>query len=92
MSKVHDFPAIAPETAHALKALQSGVANEGQQKTALEFILLTACGIRNVSYQTGDSHATAFAEGRRFAGLIIAGAMQATPAKTTTRGKRGKPE
>ena len=75
----------------ALKALQAGTANEGQQKAALEFILIEACGIRNPSFHYGDSHATAFAEGRRFAGLIIAGAMQAmpaAPAMTTTRGKR----
>lgn len=83
------FPPLRKDVAFALKAFGDGVANEGQQKTALDFILFEACGIRNPSFAPGDPHLTDFNEGRRFAGLIIAGAMQATPAtpvaKTKTR-------
>lgn len=83
------FPELRKDVVFALKALESGLANEGQQKTALDFILFEACGIRNPSFVPGDSNFTSFNEGRRFAGLIIAGAMQATPAapvrKTKTR-------
>jgi len=87
--KPHEPPVVTKEVVYALKALSEGVANESQQKAALEFILIEACGIRNVSYQPGDTAGTAFAEGRRFAGLVIAGAMQAKPLRV---GKRGKPE
>lgn len=78
---IHDFPVIPKDVAAAIKALSSGKANEGQQIRALEWILVDACGIRNLSYQPGDTAATAFAEGRRFAGLLIAGAVQAKPAR-----------
>ena len=83
------FPQVRKDVVFALRALEAGTANAGQQKTALDFILFEACGIRNPSATAGDSHMTYFNEGRRFAGLIIAGAMQATPAnpvaKTKTR-------
>lgn len=83
------FPELRKDVALALKALDAGNANEGQQRTALDFMLFEACGIRNPSFVQGDSHATAFNEGRRFAGLVIAGAVQATPVKPVTiRGKR----
>ena len=61
----------------ALKALASGTANEGQQKRALEWILLDACAIRDVSFRPGadGDRTTAFAEGRRFVGLQIAKLM-----------------
>lgn len=85
----HIVPPIPKAIVAALKALSEGVANDGQQKSALEWILFEACGIRNVSYQPGDTAATAFAEGRRFAGLIIAGAMQAKPV-VSARPKRNQ--
>ncbi len=85
------LPTIPKETAFALKALAAGTANEGQQKAALAFILFTACDIRSPSYTQSDAYHTAFNEGRRYAGLIIAGAVEAKPAEPI-RGKRGKPE
>jgi hypothetical protein len=88
----HTPPVIPKDVAMALKALDAGKANEGQQRVALDWIMFEACGIRKVSYQQGDAVATAFAEGRRFAGLLVAGALQATPAPITikrpVRGKR----
>lgn len=73
-------PILTPAIVAALKALSDGKANEGQQKTALEWILIEASGIREVSYQDGEKPlATAFREGRRFVGLVIAGAIQARP-------------
>ncbi|RWG25559.1 hypothetical protein [Mesorhizobium sp.] len=88
----HIPPVIPKDIAMALKALDAGKANEGQQRAALDWIMFEACGIRNLSYQPGDVAATAFAEGRRFAGLLVAGALQASPApmviKRVSRGKR----
>jgi hypothetical protein len=50
--------------------------------------LFEACGIRDISFQDGEKPlATAFKEGRRFAGLLIAGAVQAQPVKVSTRRK-----
>lgn len=85
----HVVPTVSKDIVAALKAMSEGIANEGQQKSALEWILFEACGIRNVSYQPGDTAATAFAEGRRFAGLMIAGAIQAKPA-ASARPKRNQ--
>lgn len=56
---------------HAIKALAAGTANEDQQDRAYRWILSDACQVRNVSYVRGDSHETAFNEGRRFVGLEI---------------------
>lgn len=91
----HTPPALPRDIVFALRALRDGKANEGQQKSALDWILFEACGIRNVSYQPGDNSATAFAEGRRFSGLIIAGALQAkpvVPARQRKSRQEAKPE
>lgn len=84
------LPVLTKSVVAALKALSEGKANEGQQKTALDWLLFEASGIRNVSYEDGEKPlATAFREGRRFVGLMIAGAIQARPvsAPRTTRQK-----
>jgi hypothetical protein len=55
----------------ALKALAAGVASEGQQKRALEWILKVACGIGDNTYYPNSERDTTFAEGKRFVGLEI---------------------
>jgi len=89
------FPVVAKSVAFAFKALNAGKANEAQQKLIIEYVA-EACGLRRPSFRFGDSHATAFAEGMRFAGLIIVGAAMATPVTPpTARGKsrhEAKPE
>jgi hypothetical protein len=58
---------------YAIKALAAGVANEGQQKRALEWIINTLCGTYDLSYRPGPegNRDTAFAEGRRSVGLQL---------------------
>lgn len=55
----------------AMKALAAGVATEGQQKRALEWILKVACGIGDNTYYHDSERDTTFAEGKRFVGLEI---------------------
>jgi hypothetical protein len=55
----------------AIRACIAGKANEGQQKTAMDWIITRASNHYDLSYRKGDSHATAFAEGRRFVGAQI---------------------
>lgn len=84
--------AIPKDVAMALKALSHGKANEGQQKTALEYILFAACRLRDPSYVEGEKPLTmAYNEGRRAAGLMIAGAIQASPASVRKMRQEAKP-
>lgn len=74
-------PSADYETADiaAMKALQAGVANEGQQKRAFDWFLYQAARISHVSYVPGDERATMFNEGRRFAGLAVVQLLKAQP-------------
>lgn len=54
----------------ALKALAAGKASEHQQGLAWAFILRAACGVQAQSFRA-DPYATAFMEGRRFAGSVL---------------------
>ncbi len=57
----------------AFRALATGTANAGQQADALAYIKFV-CGVQeyqDLNYRPGDPHATAFAEGKAFAGLQI---------------------
>jgi hypothetical protein len=58
------------EERRALQALFDGVANKGQQATALETIF-QICDLDGLSYRPGSERDTAFAEGKRFVGLQI---------------------
>lgn len=55
----------------AIRACIAGVANEGQQKLAMDWIITKASNHYDLSYRKQDTHATAFAEGRRFVGAQI---------------------
>lgn len=55
----------------AIRACIAGKASEGQQQTAMDWIITKASNLYDVSYRKQDTHATAFAEGRRFVGNQI---------------------
>lgn len=76
-------------TAFAIKALSTGTANDGQQKAALAWILFDVCRLREPSFAPGEKPLeTAFNEGRRHVGLMIAGAIEAQPASVRQAPKR----
>ena len=56
---------------YAVKALAKGIANEGQQKTALDWIVKDLCKTYDLSYRPDSDRDTCFAEGKRFIGLMI---------------------
>ena len=68
-SPIHPSPYGKKHVA-ALQALQSGVASEGQQKTALEYIINTLCGTYDEMYRP-DPRETDIAIGKRHVGLQI---------------------
>lgn len=55
----------------AVQALQRGAASPEQQQRALDWIIQQAARAYDLSFRDGDALGTAFAEGRRFAGLQI---------------------
>jgi hypothetical protein len=57
--------------ASAIQAVYRGEGTPEQQKRAMEWIIKGAGQIGGQSYRAGDSHATAFLEGRRFVGAQI---------------------
>src|SRR5690349_20165638 len=58
----------------AIQALSAGVANEGQQKTALDWILKGACGLSDWPYRESERE-TCIALGRQFVGQQIVGLL-----------------
>ena len=61
--------------AGAIQAIAAGTANEGQQKTALDWILKGACGLHDWPYRETERE-TCIALGRQFAGQQIVGLMR----------------
>lgn len=55
----------------AVQAVYRGEGTPDQQKRAMEWVIKGAAQIGQQSYRAGDSHATAFVEGRRFVGAQI---------------------
>jgi hypothetical protein len=58
----------------AIRSFASGTANEGQQRTAYEWIVGIAAGVNEMTFHPGGpegDRASAFAEGRRFVGNQI---------------------
>lgn len=62
----HEAPDIS-----ALQALARGDADAHQQRRALDWIIRQGAATYQQSFVPGDSHATAFIEGRRFVGTKI---------------------
>ena len=63
----------------AIKSLGAGVANEGQQKMALEVIMKRFCGYYELTFHEHSERLSAFGEGRRYVGAMIQEAL-ITPA------------
>ncbi len=77
LPKVGYLPApLRASDAVAIQALAAGTANEEQQKHALDWILHSACGLREWAYREGQRD-TDIALGRHFAGQHIVSAMKA---------------
>lgn len=77
--KVPNAPPIEPwrptqwdiEDAGAVQAVAYGKADEHQQQRAMRFVIEKLCACYDLSFRSGDTHATAFAEGKRFVGLQL---------------------
>jgi hypothetical protein len=69
--EAHRPAEVDKATVYAIRALAAGVASEGQQKAALDWIIRHAARGYDLSYRPQDATATAFAEGRRFVALQI---------------------
>ncbi len=71
------WPGIKPEPVatvaevYAVRACINGEANADQQRLAMAWIMAEAARVTDLSYTPGDSNATMFAEGRRYAGICI---------------------
>lgn len=66
----------------AVQAVAAGVANEGQQKRALDWIINTVAGTYELSFRSdadGGDRETAFSEGRRFVGMQVVKAVNMSP-------------
>jgi hypothetical protein len=81
----HEDPTMRPDYTEkelqAIRALFEGNATERQQKLILPYII-RAAGTHDQSYRPGDSHATAFAEGKRFVGTTLVWMLKSAPART----------
>ena len=64
----------------ALRAFWRGEADARQQRLTLDYIL-RATGKDDMSYRPGDTHATAFAEGKRFIGSTILWMVKVAPSR-----------
>lgn len=67
----HLPPDYSAAICSAFIALSEGRATDQQQKDALRFIVENVADYYGLSYRPGDTHETAFAEGRRFVGAQI---------------------
>ena len=65
----------------AIRAVWEGVANQRQQRMALEY-MIRAFGTHDTSFRPSDPYLTAFAEGRRHAGTTLVWMLKAAPTRT----------
>lgn len=69
------------EVARAFKALYAGVANDRQQKIAMEFIVNEICRVDDIEFRPeaeGGYAATALASGKRFVGQQVRALLTAS--------------
>lgn len=76
----------APADASAMQALERGEATQEQQKRVLDWFINQAAGTYNVSFIPGAQDATAFMEGRRYAGLQVVKLLRVIPSAFTKGG------
>lgn len=75
----HEPPLYDNSIIAAIRAVQSGTANEGQQKKAWDWIVYQASGYHDLSYRPGGEdgrRASDFMEGRRFVGAQMLKLLQ----------------
>lgn len=60
----------------AIRALFSGTASPGQQQMAMDWITIEACRSRYLTFAGEATHTAAFADGRRFVAMQIAGMLE----------------
>ena len=70
----------------AIQQLERGEAGPEMQKRALSWIINNVAKTYDMSYRPGDTHDTAFHEGRRFVGNEIIKMLKLDPSKV--RGKK----
>lgn len=75
----------------ALKALEKGVADEVQQKRALDCVIRKIARTYDLSYRPASERETCFAEGRRFTGLQIIKVLHYQPRTDNGKRERGGP-
>lgn len=77
----HEPTAITDAEWHAIKAMNAGKATEVQQRMFLD-ALKNICGFSRPAYVPGDSHATAFADGKKFVWhQLVAAVVRPVPEK-----------
>lgn len=83
MASKPEYPALSPcqyddIDIMAVKAVAAGIANDVQQKRAVDWIISRASAYYDLSFQVGNDgdRVTAFAEGRRFVGAQIVKLMK----------------
>ena len=74
-------PVYEAADATAIQQLERGEAGPEMQKRALGWIINEVCKSYDLSYRPGDTHDTAFAEGKRFVGLEIIKMLKLDPSK-----------
>lgn len=70
------LPPLSLAEQGALAALLRGQATSGQQIVAMTALFAKVCGLHESGHVPGDSHHTAFNEGRRWVALIAFAAAQ----------------
>lgn len=78
-------PIVKPDYTEAdvqsLRAVARGTATPEQQKRAIRW-LVSAYGTYDLSFRKDSERLSVFAEGRRYAGMILVWMLQAAPTKT----------
>ena len=78
---VLERPDYTEAEVQAIRALSKGGAGKRQQVMALEY-MIRAFGTHDISYRPQDPYASAFAEGKRFAGTTLVWMLKSAPART----------
>lgn len=73
----NEAPAAPVAVVTAFKALRQGEASAHQQRIALDWLILEACGKKHSPYHAERTHDTAFALGRQFVADMLVGLFNA---------------
>ncbi len=69
----------------AIQQLEQGIAGPDMQKRALLWIIKTVCATYDQSHIPGDTHETAFNEGKRYCGNTIVKMLKLEPGKVRSK-------